>query len=86
MQQTVDKYQRLVGLDNIVIYPIGRKIAEKVTKLGFNCGGDFSEIADKPDLHKCIELADILSQKFLDGEYDHIEMIYHHLKVQAHKS
>lgn len=44
MQQTVDKYQRLVGLDNIVIYPIGRKIAEKVTKLGFNCGGDFQKL------------------------------------------
>ena len=80
MQQAIDKYQRLVGMDNIVVYPIGRKVAEKVTKLGLNCGGDFSEIADKPDLHRCIELADLLSQKFIDGEFDRIEMIYHHFK------
>ena len=46
MQQAIDKYQRLVGMDNIVVYPIGRRVAEKVTKLGLNCGGDFSEIAD----------------------------------------
>lgn len=65
MQQAVDKYQHLVGLDNIVIYPVGRKVAEKVTKLGLNCGGDFSEIADKPNLHTCIELADMLSKKIL---------------------
>lgn len=51
-----------------------------MTKLGLNCGGDFSEIADKPDLHRCIELADLLSQKFIDGEFDRIEMIYHHFK------
>lgn len=86
MQQAIDKYQRLVGMDNIVVYPIGRKVAEKVTKLGLNCGGDFSEIADKPDLHRCIELADLLSQKFIDGEFDRIEMIYHHSKVLVHKS
>ena len=31
-------------------------------------------------MHRCIELADLLSQKFIDGEFDRIEMIYHHFK------
>lgn len=79
LQQAVDDYKYL-GLDNIVVYPVGRKVAEKVAKLGLNCGGDFSNIADKPDIHECIELADLLAEKFVNGETDHVEIIYHHFK------
>jgi len=79
MQQVVNEYQHL-GTDNIIIYPIGRKVAEKVTKLGLKCGGDFSEIADKPNIHPCIDLAESLAEKFISGEIDRVEMIYHHFK------
>ena len=79
MQQVVNEYQYL-GTDNIIIYPIGRKVAEKVTKLGLKCGGDFSEIADKPNIHPCIDLAESLAEKFISGEIDRVEMIYHHFK------
>ncbi len=79
MQQVVNEYQHL-GKDNIIIYPIGRKVAEKVTKLGLKCGGDFSEIADKPNIHPCIDLAESLAEKFISGEIDRVEMIYHHFK------
>lgn len=79
MQQVVSEYQHL-GMDNIVIYPIGRKVAEKVTKLGLKCGGDFSGISDKPNIHSCIDLAESLSKKFVNDEIDRIEMIYHHFK------
>lgn len=79
LQQAVDDYKYL-GLDNIVVYPVGRKVAEKVARLGLNCGGDFSGIADKPDIHECIALADLLAEKFVNGETDHVEIIYHHFK------
>lgn len=79
LQQTVDKYSYL-GKENIVVYPVGRKVAEKVTKLGLNSGGDFSGIADKPNVHLCIDLADLLAKKFVEGEIDRVELIYHHFK------
>lgn len=79
LQQTVDKYSYL-GKDNIVIYPVGRKVAEKAAKLGLNCGGDFSGMADKPNVHRCIDLADELAKKFVAGEIDKVELIYHHFK------
>ena len=79
MQQVVNEYQHL-GTDNIIIYPIGRKVAEKVSKLGLKRGGDFSEIADKPNIHPCIDLAESLAEKFISGEIDRVEMIYHHFK------
>lgn len=79
LQQAVDKYGFL-GKENIIVYPVGRKVAEKVAKLGLNSGGDYSGIADKPNVHQCIELADTLANKFVNGDIDRVELIYHHFK------
>ncbi|MCR4853518.1 MAG: F0F1 ATP synthase subunit gamma [Prevotella sp.] len=79
MQQAVAEYEHL-GKDNIIIYPIGRKVAEKVTKLGLKSAGDFTSLADKPNVQQCIDIATELGQKFVKGEVDRVEMIYHHFK------
>ena len=79
MQQAVDDYRKL-GIGNIVIYPIGRKVAEKAVKSGLDVAGDFTELADKPNVRQCIEISKDLGKKFIDGEIDRVEMIYHHFK------
>ncbi len=79
MMHTAEEYKDL-GNDNIVVYPIGRKVAEKAAKLGFRIGGDFTSLAEKPNVKQCIDLAHELGKKFLDGEIDKVEMIYHHFK------
>lgn len=79
LQQAVDKYSFL-GKENIIVYSVGRKVAEKVAKLGLNSGGDYSGIADKPNVHQCIELADRLANLFVNGDIDRVELIYHHFK------
>ena len=79
MQQAVAEYQHL-GKDNIMIYPVGRKVAEKVTKLGLQSAGDFTALADKPNSADCIQIATELGMKFRLGEVDKVELIYHHFK------
>lgn len=79
LHAAVDGYSHL-GKENIVVYPIGRKVAENVRKLGVQCGGDFVELADKPNAAQCITLAQEIGAKFASGEYDRVEMIYHHFK------
>ncbi len=79
MQQVINEYSQS-GIENIIIYPIGRKVAEKVAKLGLKCGGDLSQIADKPNINPCIKLAESLAEKFINGDVDRVEMIYHHFK------
>lgn len=79
MQQVVAEYEHL-GKDNIIIYPVGRKVGEKAAKLGFAVGGDFTEMADKPNVKQCIDMARELGEKFVNGEIDRVEMIYHHFK------
>lgn len=79
LQHVVDEYAEL-GKENIVIYPIGRKVAEKAVKMGLNVAGDFTALAEKPNVNDCITIARELGEKFISGEHDRVEMIYHHFK------
>lgn len=79
MQHVIDEYKHL-GMDNILVYPVGRKVAEKVAKLGLKSAGDFTDLADKPNVKGCIDMARDLGKRFRDGEIDRVEMIYHHFK------
>ena len=79
MHSAVNDYKDL-GLENILIYPIGRKVAEQVQKHGLTSAGDFTELADKPNANQCIKIAREICQKFADGELDKVEIIYHHFK------
>lgn len=79
MQKVVAEYGEL-GLGNIDIYPIGRKVAEKATKLGYRVMGDYADLADKPNINDCIEIAKQLGERYAQGEIDRVELIYHHFK------
>ena len=79
MLQAVDGYEKL-GKENIVIYPIGRKVAEAASKRGLQCADVCDVMPDKPDIHSCIALAESLAKRFVDGDIDRVEIIYHHFK------
>ncbi len=79
MMQAMQEYNHL-GKENIVVYPIGRKVAEKASKLGYPVAGEYSALADKPNVKACIDIAMELGMKFLHGEIDRVELFYHHFK------
>ena len=80
MLHAVDEYDKTIGRDNVEIYPIGRKGYEKASKMGLKVQGEFSALADKPNVQQCIEIAMELGKKFADGEIDKVDLIYHHFK------
>ena len=80
MTHVVDAYAEEIARENVEIYPIGRKVYEKAKKMGLNVQGEYSALADKPNVAQCIEIAMELGKKFYDGEIDKVELIYHHFK------
>ena len=80
MQHTVDKLAQEIGRENIDIYPIGRKVAEKAQKLGYQVKGNYADMVDHPNVRQCIDMAMELGRRFADGEVDKVELIYHHFK------
>lgn len=79
MEQTIAEY-RAQGDVEFLIYPIGRKVAEKAAKLGLPVSGDYNELADKPNAQGCQVIAEELCKKYEEGEIDKVELIYHHFK------
>ncbi len=79
LQKAVDEY-KAQGIDDILIYPIGRKVADYVKKQGLKSAGDFLELADKPNSQQCSAIARELAVKYINHEVDKVEMIYHHFK------
>ena len=77
--QTVGEYREL-GQDNILIYPVGKKIEEAVKKLGFFPQGSYQKLADKPPYDEAAALAKLLMELFLEKNIDRVELIYHHFK------
>ena len=77
--QTVGEYREL-GQDNILIYPVGKKIEEAVKKLGFFPQGSYQRLADKPSYDEAAALARLLMELFLEKNIDRVEFIYHHFR------
>ncbi len=80
MLNTIVQLSDELGAENVEVYPIGRKVAEKAKKMGFNVKYDHNELVDHPNVKQCIELAAELGKRFADGEIDKVELIYHHFK------
>lgn len=77
--QVAEEYAHL-GKENIIIYPIGRKVAEKVSKLGYKVAGNFIQLADKPNAQQCADIAREVSDMYRNHEIDRVELIFHHFK------
>lgn len=81
MLHSIEEYRKQ-GLtnDDIIIYPIGRKVEEKVRKLGLRSAGSFVHLADKPNSAQCRDISVEAGTMFLEGKVDKVELIYHHFK------
>ena len=80
MLHAVKELSEAIGPESVDIYPVGRKVAEKAQKMGFNVKGDYCDLVDKPNVKQCIDLAMELGRRFAEGEVDRVELIYHHFK------
>lgn len=81
MLHAVEEYRKQ-GLtnDDIIIYPIGRKVEEKVRKLGLRSAGSFVHLADKPNSAQCRDISVEAGTMFMEGKVGKVELIYHHFK------
>ena len=79
MMQTIGEF-RTLGQDNILIFPIGKKVDEAVKRMGFRPQETSPTLSDKPTYQEAAELAHRLMDMYVAGEVDRVEIIYHHFK------
>ena len=75
LERALEDYQSL-GKENILIYPVGRKVEEAVKKMGYVPQGSYHVMADKPSYVEAYELAEKLMHEFVEKQIDHVELIY----------
>ncbi|WP_300725408.1 F0F1 ATP synthase subunit gamma [uncultured Bacteroides sp.] len=80
LQELVDTYIGDYGKENILIYPVGRKIADAVKKMGFTPMGDYQHMSGKPNYQEAADLAAELIDRFLKGEIQKVDLLYNHFK------
>lgn len=79
LEHTLEEYKSL-GKENILIYPIGKKVEEAVKKHGYIPQGSYQVMADKPSYAEAAKLANELMSLFVEKQLDRVILIYHHFK------
>lgn len=83
LTEMISQYAAQVGQDNILVYPVGRKVADAVRKMGIVPEGDYQHMSGKPNFQEASELASVLMARFLSGEIQQVELLYNHFKSTA---
>ena len=78
----LDEHKAL-GIENILVYPIGKKVADALLKQGYSVQGDYQHMTDKPSFAEASVLAQQLMDMFEKGEVDRVELLYNHFKSTA---
>lgn len=65
---------------DIVVYSVGRKMAEAMRKQGFPSPADFTKMSDSPSYEAASALAQELLDGFVSGRFDKVELVYNHYK------
>ncbi len=79
LMQVLHTYEDL-DRENILVYPVGKKVEEAVWKMGYYPQGKYQEMAAKPSYEDASALARRLMEEFAAKRVDRVELIYHHFK------
>lgn len=79
LERALNEYQSLAK-ENVLIYPVGKKVEEAVRKMGYKPQGSYQTLADRPSYREAFDLAEKLMQEFAEKNVDRVDLIYHHFK------
>lgn len=82
LNKKVEAYRK-EGVEVTQVVAFGKKALEAVRKAGWTDAQDCGALLDHPAYAPAANVAAELMQKFVDGEVDRVELIYHHFRSAA---
>ena len=70
--------KRALGKDNILVYPVGKKVVDALKKGSIKMQGTYDSIADRPTFEESQALAKELIDLYAKKEIDEVIVIYYH--------
>ena len=68
---------------SVLLYPVGKKIADNLRKEGYQINEQFIQTGDKLSYEATSRLADELIGLFRNCEVDRVDLLFHHFKNRA---
>lgn len=88
-QNIIDKLKEVVqqwshlGKENIIVYPIGDKVAKAAKEMNITIAGNFSYMSENPDYQETDKITTKLMNSFVASKIDRVELVYHHFKSRG---
>ncbi len=82
IKQTNVLINEIYGNKNVAVFAIGKKANDAFAKQK-RVIANKSEVFDELTFENAAEIAEVLMEKFIEGDYDKIEIVYNHFKNAA---
>ncbi len=81
IKSTHQKLEKLKaqGFERIVVYPIGEKMVQAISKSQYEMDGSWAELISQPDFNSSAKLANHLMEQFATGRANAIYLCHNHL-------
>lgn len=76
-------YQSQFDKGNVDILPVGKKALDYFTKRDYNVIADYWNMFSPVDFENSTTISQFAMEKFIDGEYDKVELVYNEFKNVA---
>lgn len=78
LEEVIQSYEK----QNVKLqfYPVGKKVAKELQKAGYAYQDEFVALGESLFYGAAVKLAARIQERFLSGEVDRVELLYHHYK------
>ncbi len=74
---------RDVRKEDVVVFPVGKKVAQAALKMELKVAGNFEHLSATPSFDQAQELANTLMNMFVNNEIDRVKVIFYHYESKG---
>ena len=82
LQQSIYTH-RDVRKEDIVVFPVGKKVHQACLDMGINVAGEFEELSNAPTFKEAQQLAQTIMDMFVSHKIDRVKVIYFHYESKS---
>lgn len=79
-KQVYDEYVESLGAENVMVFLVGKKLADYAKKFGIKVEKQYAPLAESMSFDLAMEISDMMVEKFLSHEVDCVELVFSHFK------
>ena len=79
-KQVYDGYVESLGVENVMVYLVGKKVSDYAKKFGIEVEGQYAPLAESMSYDLAMEISDKMVELFLSKKVDRVELVFNHFK------